>query len=144
MSGFERSLTRPNPRPLTWCTYGVFFATVSPLVPSRISTRWWPTNGVTVADRLDPVADLGLAVVKALDLDLDLRRLRARVGRVAASGRPVAAAVSATAAVRRVGEREDREQEHGDRRQHPRGDLGELHGAKLWQTDPSRPRDDRL
>ena len=38
-SGFERSWKRPKFLPLTWCTNGVFFSTVSPRLPSLISTR---------------------------------------------------------------------------------------------------------
>ena len=93
------------------------------------------------SDRLDPIADLRLAVLEALDLELDLRRLRARIGRVAAPGAVAAARVAAAStAAAGAGERVDGEEEQGDRRQRPRGDLGELHGARFWQTAPSARR----
>ncbi len=62
ISGFERSLKRPKFLPLTWRTNGVFLITVSPLLPSLISTFWPPTNGVTlpIASTRSPTSTLPL------------------------------------------------------------------------------------
>ena len=136
-SGFERRWKRPKLRPLTWRTYGFLFSTVSPLRAEPDLDPLVADERLHGADRLDPVADLRLAVLEALELELDLRRRRARVGRAATAGAPTTATAPTTAA---LGEGGDREEEHGDRRQHPRGDLGELHGARLWQTNPSPHR----